>query len=218
MQRRFVVSDIEKCTGCKICEYVCSAVKEKGFNPSLSRIRTVRIEPTYNIAIACRLCEGPPCVAACPEKALSREEKTGIIRVKEDKCNGCGWCIEACEFGAIMLHPVKKGVVVCDLCDGDPKCVSYCPRGALSLLASEEISQEARKKKYRTRIIATGAHESIKLGIEDEKLEGVVHASDHLEEFDQGKKVKLGKRVMEAIAAGKGAAVSIYRYLRGKSD
>ncbi len=146
MQRKFVVSDSEQCTGCQICEYICSAVKEGGFNPLLSRIRTLRIEPAFNISMACRLCEDPTCVKSCPRKALTREEETGIIILDEEKCNGCAWCIETCEFGAIALHSAKKTIIVCDLCEGDPKCVAYCPTEALSLKTPEEISQKTRKK------------------------------------------------------------------------
>jgi Fe-S-cluster-containing hydrogenase component 2 len=150
MQRRFIVSDPEECTGCRICEYACSAVKENGFNPLLSRIRTIRTEPNFNISISCRLCEDPTCVKACPKKALSRDEETGVIRLDEEKCNGCAWCIETCEFGVIALHPTDRTMVVCDLCDGDPKCVQYCPKKALSLKTPEEISQKTRKKAIKT--------------------------------------------------------------------
>jgi carbon-monoxide dehydrogenase iron sulfur subunit len=150
MQRKFIVSDPEECTGCRICEYVCSAVKENGFNPLLSRIRTIRMEPTFNMSIACRLCEDPTCVKACPTKALYRDEETGVIRLDEEKCNGCAWCIETCEFGVIALHPTKKTIIVCDLCDGDPKCVLYCPKEALSFKTPEEISQKTRKKAIKT--------------------------------------------------------------------
>ena len=146
MPRRFIVSDPDKCTGCRICELICSAVKEKSFNPLLSRIRSIRMSPTFNISIACCLCEDPICVKSCPRKALSKDEKTGIILVDDDKCNSCAWCIETCEFGAIILHPTKKTVVICDLCDGAPKCVRYCPRDALMFVTTEEISQKARKK------------------------------------------------------------------------
>jgi len=72
--------------------------------------------------------------------------ETGIIQVDEDKCNGCAWCIESCEFGAIILHPTKKTVKICDLCNGDPKCIQYCPRDALMFVTTEEISQKTRKK------------------------------------------------------------------------
>jgi len=155
MQRRYVVSDPETCTGCRICEYICSAVKEQGFNPLLSRIRTMRIEPTLNISMACRLCEDPTCVKSCPRKALSKDEETGIIKLDEAKCNGCAWCIETCEFGAIALHSTKQTIVVCDLCDGDPKCVMYCPKEALTLMTTEEISQKTRKKALRALVPQT---------------------------------------------------------------
>jgi Fe-S-cluster-containing dehydrogenase component len=92
------------------------------------------------------LCEDPICVASCPRDALTKDEKTGIILVDEEKCNGCAWCIEACEFGAITLHPIKKKVLICDLCEGDPKCVQCCPTDALMFATSEEIAQKARKK------------------------------------------------------------------------
>jgi len=144
MQRRFVVSDPDKCIGCRICDLVCSLTKEKGFNPLLSRIRSIRIEPAYNISISCCLCEDPTCVKSCPRSALSKNEETGIIQVDEDKCNGCAWCIESCEFGAIILHPTKNIVKICDLCNGDPKCIQYCPRDALMFVTTEEMSQKAR--------------------------------------------------------------------------
>ena len=146
MQRRFVVSDPEKCVGCRICDVVCALVKEKACNPLLSRIRSVRLEPAINMSIACCLCEDPMCVKSCPKNALYKDEKTGVIQVHEDKCDGCAWCIETCGFGAITLHPTKKTVVICDLCGGDPKCIQYCPTNALMFLTPEEISQKARKK------------------------------------------------------------------------
>ena len=146
MQRRFIVSDPDKCVGCHICGLVCSVTHEEGFNPLLSRIRSIRIEPAYNISISCCLCEDPTCVKSCPRAALSKNEETGIIQVNEEKCNGCAWCIESCEFGAITLHPAKKTVVICNLCEGEPKCLQFCPKDALMFVTPEELSQKARKK------------------------------------------------------------------------
>jgi len=96
------------------------------------------------MAITCRLCENAPCVAACPRDALTQSEENGIILVDEDKCNGCGWCIEACDYGAIMLHPDRKVVFVCDLCDGNPKCVEWCPEEALDFVTADVLAQKAR--------------------------------------------------------------------------
>ena len=133
MVNQFVNCDPEKCVGCVICEYACSWEKEKVFNPVKSRIRAIRLDPLSNMAIACRSCKEAPCVAACPEDALVQSTETGVVTVDEDRCNGCGWCIEACEYGAITLHPTTQKAIVCDLCNGEPECVQFCPEGALSL-------------------------------------------------------------------------------------
>jgi TPP-dependent indolepyruvate ferredoxin oxidoreductase alpha subunit len=133
MVNQFVSCEPQKCVGCVVCEYACSLEKEKVFNPTKSRIRAIRLDPLSNIAIACKVCKEAPCVAACPKKALAQSVETGVITVDDDKCNGCGWCIEACEYGAITLHPDKRKVIVCNLCDGEPECIQSCPEGALSL-------------------------------------------------------------------------------------
>ena len=69
------------------------------------------------------------------------------VKVDKDKCNGCGWCIEACDYGAIMLHPETKTVYVCDLCkdkpDG-PQCVKWCPEEALTVVTSDVLAQKSR--------------------------------------------------------------------------
>jgi len=133
MVNQFVNCEPQKCVGCVICEYACSWEKEKVFNPLKSRIRAIRLDPFSNVAIACKVCKEAPCVAACPEKALTQSTETGIVTVDEDRCNGCGWCIETCDYGAITLHPDKRKVIVCDMCNGEPECVQFCPEGALSL-------------------------------------------------------------------------------------
>ncbi|MCJ7770383.1 4Fe-4S dicluster domain-containing protein [Candidatus Bathyarchaeota archaeon] len=143
-RHEFVTVDPDKCVGCRICEYVCSFEKEKTFNPTKSRIRVVRIYPVTNASMTCRLCEDAPCVVACPRKALAQSEENGVILVNADKCNGCGWCIEACDFGAINLDPVKKVVAMCDLCNGSPKCVEWCPEEALEKTTRDILAQKAR--------------------------------------------------------------------------
>lgn len=150
--RKFVVADPKICSGCRICELACSKFKEGAYNPKESRIRVVRIaqtDPTpkfIETAVACRLCENPSCVVSCPRKALRANEKTNVITVDESKCNGCGWCIEACEFGALNLNSERKVVATCDLCDGDPRCVQACPWGALKLMTTETIAQSRRNR------------------------------------------------------------------------
>ncbi len=145
VERKFIIADPQKCNGCGVCELVCSASKDKAFNRRMSRIKVVNIEPLVDIALACRLCEDPPCVRSCAREALRRVEETGVILVDENKCNGCGWCIEACDYGVITYDPRKKAVVICDLCEGDPLCVKYCVQEALELTSMDKIAEKARK-------------------------------------------------------------------------
>ena len=131
--------DVNKCTGCRVCEYACSMEKYKSFNPSRSRIRVVRIYPHTNAAIACRICEDIPCVMACPRNALSQSAENGAIIVNEDICDGCGWCVQSCKYGSIALDP-KPTVRICDLCSGrenGPSCIEWCPENALALSAEQ---------------------------------------------------------------------------------
>ena len=139
---KFIACDPEKCTGCGICEYACSFEKEKTFSPLKSRIRTTSIGLLIKNSVACMLCEDAPCVASCPEKALEQSKETGLVQVDKYRCvgrQGCGWCIHACEFGAIALDPDSKLVIVCDLCDGEPKCVERCPEEALELVRRDDF-------------------------------------------------------------------------------
>jgi anaerobic carbon-monoxide dehydrogenase iron sulfur subunit len=145
-KHKFVNLDIDKCVGCRVCEYVCSLEKNKSFNPTRSRIRMLRIYPHTNAALNCRLCEDTPCVSACPRKALTQSEENGVIIVNDDLCNGCGWCIEACDFGAIFID-AKKVARMCDLCatrEGGPACVEWCPEKALELTTTDILAQKKR--------------------------------------------------------------------------
>jgi carbon-monoxide dehydrogenase iron sulfur subunit len=165
--RKFVSVDPSKCTGCGICEYACALEKgEAVWNPIKSRIRVVRMTPLFNFALACRFCEDAQCVTACPENALTQCEKTGILMVNEKKCKGCDWCIQACPHGGITLHPDKGIAMACDLCDGEPKCVEFCPEEALDTVSTDE---EAEKR-------FTDAME--KLPAETERLTNTVKNKD----------------------------------------
>ena len=148
---KYVSVDTNKCTGCRVCEYVCSVQKTKAFNPNSSRIRVVRIYPHTNAALNCRMCEDSPCVTACPHKALTQSAENGVILVNDNLCDGCGWCVKACEFGAIALDP-KPTVRICDLCserEEGPMCIEWCPEDALELTTADLLAQKARIEAVR---------------------------------------------------------------------
>ena len=44
---------------------------------------------------------------------------------------GCKVCTIACPFGTVNYNSDTGKVVKCDLCGGDPRCVPFCPTGAI---------------------------------------------------------------------------------------
>ena len=55
-----------------------------------------------------------------------------IIRIDEDKCNGCGACAAACHEGAIEMVDGKARLTREDYCDGLGDCLPACPTNAIS--------------------------------------------------------------------------------------
>ncbi len=55
-----------------------------------------------------------------------------IIKIDEEKCNGCGICAQACHEGAIGMVNGKAKLMREDYCDGLGDCLPACPTGAIS--------------------------------------------------------------------------------------
>jgi len=144
-EKSFIAADLEKCTGCGICELVCAIKRENVYNPRCSRIKTLRLYRLVNMAVVCRQCKDPPCIFSCPENCLVQSEKTGVIMVNEDKCDCCGWCMKACPYGVITINPEKETVMICDMCEGNPQCIEWCPEGALDLVTQKAFNENIRK-------------------------------------------------------------------------
>jgi len=66
--------------------------------------------------------------------------KRQIIKIDEDKCNGCGLCVPSCKEGALQIIDGKAKLVSEVYCDGLGACLGECPTGALTI---EEREVEA---------------------------------------------------------------------------
>lgn len=55
-----------------------------------------------------------------------------IIKIEEEKCNGCGACASACHEGAIQMINGKAKLTREDYCDGLGDCLPACPTGAIT--------------------------------------------------------------------------------------
>jgi NAD-dependent dihydropyrimidine dehydrogenase PreA subunit len=56
-----------------------------------------------------------------------------IIRIDEERCDGCGLCVPACAEGAIALVDGKARLVSESFCDGLGACLGHCPQGAITI-------------------------------------------------------------------------------------
>ncbi|MDO4153874.1 MAG: 4Fe-4S dicluster domain-containing protein [Clostridia bacterium] len=134
-----VIAREELCLNCKLCEVYCRTahsvskdvvrahLKE---NPvPVSRI-TVEGDNLDSVAVNCRHCDDPACVAACITGAMQKDPETGIVSCDESRCIGCMTCLAVCPVGCIKTG---KAAVKCDLCQetGEPACVKNCPNRAL---------------------------------------------------------------------------------------
>ena len=59
--------------------------------------------------------------------------KRKIIKIDEEKCNGCGLCIPSCREGALQLIDGKARLVSEKYCDGLGACLGECPQGAIKI-------------------------------------------------------------------------------------
>lgn len=76
-----------------------------------------------------------------------------IIKINEEKCNGCGACASACHEGAIEMVDGKAKLMREDYCDGLGDCLPACPVDAIRFeereapAYNEAAVMEAKRKK-----------------------------------------------------------------------
>jgi NAD-dependent dihydropyrimidine dehydrogenase PreA subunit len=56
-----------------------------------------------------------------------------IVKIDEERCDGCGACVPSCAEGAIRVIDGKARLVADHLCDGLGNCLGTCPRGAITI-------------------------------------------------------------------------------------
>ena len=65
-----------------------------------------------------------------------------IIKIDEEKCNGCSACAAACHEGAIKMIDGKAKLTREDYCDGLGNCLPVCPTNAISFEQREALSYD----------------------------------------------------------------------------
>ena len=80
--------------------------------------------------------------------------KRKIIKIDEQKCNGCGLCIPNCPEGALQIIDGKARLVSDLFCDGLGACIGHCPEGAINI--EEREAQKYDEPKVMANIVKQG--------------------------------------------------------------
>ncbi len=158
------VCDNEKCIGCGRCVVACKLENNVPWEAEYNRTwveryvftgdgevfvdspnggrdgfaaeyQDVNVRKSFFVPKLCNQCDKPPCVTVCPVGA-TYITGDGVTLVDQEHCIGCGYCIQACPYGARFFLPEKKVVDKCTWCYHRiargliPACVEVCPVGA----------------------------------------------------------------------------------------
>ena len=161
--------DLDRCIGCKACAVACKTETDVPLGVFRSSVKELD-EGSYPKAKRsflpwlCNHCKKPICMRDCPvdeieaeftwpdnsvekyKKRATYQRPDGIVLVDQDRCVGCGACVDLCPYKVRFLNPAKQTTSPdavadhpaekCDLCvhrlDAGivPACVNTCPARA----------------------------------------------------------------------------------------
>lgn len=151
MTKLYFVFDAAACFGCFGCVAAC--INENHTSGQDHWRRVLKLPPlsgksdTMYLSLACNHCDNPACVKACPNNAMIKRDRDGIVLHNADRCMGCRYCQMACPYGAIVWMDDENIVGKCTLCverlehRQSPACVETCFGGALLVMTEEEIDE-----------------------------------------------------------------------------
>ena len=167
-----MLHDVTRCTACRGCQVACKQWKQlptakvefdglfqspKNFSPI--NLVYIRMRGHYKDGnmnwvfskLQCMHCGTPACAKACPSYALEKRAD-GPVLFHEEKCVGCGYCVENCPFKVPTIDKIKKKSTKCNLCfdriDNGmvPSCAKTCTSEAIFFGSRAEMTAKALKR------------------------------------------------------------------------
>jgi tetrathionate reductase subunit B len=181
--------DTTKCIGCGACVRACRAENAvpDGFYRTWIERYVVGVEEThvdsplggidgfppvqvgfvshksFFVPKMCNHCRATPCIQVCPVGA-SYHTEDGVVLVDQERCIGCGYCVQACPFGSRFLHPETHTASKCTWCYHrvtkglKPACVSVCPTGTRQFGDLKKEGDPVRKALEQDRVQILQGH------------------------------------------------------------
>ncbi|WP_019170076.1 sulfate reduction electron transfer complex DsrMKJOP subunit DsrO [Pseudaminobacter salicylatoxidans] len=140
--KRFaMLVDLRKCIGCQACTVSCSLENMPPIGQFRTTVHQYEVTGPDNqpemlmLPRLCNHCDNPPCVPVCPVQATFQRED-GIVLVDNERCVGCGYCVQACPYDARFINHDTQTADKCTFCEHRleagllPACVESCVGGA----------------------------------------------------------------------------------------
>jgi len=224
----FIV-DLDRCIGCKACAIACKAEFDTRLGVFRSQVMYFehgKYPEAKNdfLPWLCNHCENPPCVPVCPvepiedmfmgvkfEKRATYVRPDGAVLVDQDRCIGCGLCLQNCPYRVRFFDPGRRSggnpelppAAKCDYCvhrlDAGvvPSCVNTCQARARIIGdlndPGSEVSRILKEKKSAVLLPEQGTKPKIHyIGKNSERINEALRKGEDLRE-EANTKYQLGE-------------------------